>query len=59
MTTFVLSFIIFALAGLGLAIGLRGKKRNVRPGCCQMDPAQSTQSTCCRSARQAPESRRT
>lgn len=48
MTTFVLSFIIMALAGLCLAFGLHAGKRNVRRGCGQT--AQSgldRDSNCC------------
>ncbi len=52
MTTIVLSFIIFILAGLGLAVGLLGRKRKIRRACCQMNPSESADSPCCRKDRQ-------
>lgn len=52
MATFVLSFIVFILAGLGLAVGLLVKRHKIRRACCQMSPSENADSSCCKSERQ-------
>ena len=52
MTTFILSFIVFILAGLGLAVGLLGRKRKIQRACCQMSPSAGPKNPCCMDERQ-------
>ncbi len=49
MTTVILSFIVFILAGLALAFGLLVGKRRAGRACCQMSPSNSAENPCCHS----------
>ncbi len=51
MTTFILSFIVFILAGLALAVGLLVGKRRTGRACCQMSPSNDAENACCLSER--------
>ena len=54
MMTFVLSFVIIALAGLGLAIGLLAGNRGLARPCCQKDQPDTASGPCSLCGRDRP-----
>ena len=51
MMTFILSFIVFILAGLALAVGLLVGKRRTGRACCQLRSSNDAENPCCHSER--------